>query len=111
MVFAYMMVKRYFEIMDYVDTRDGDLKGCIPDYYEEETLKALEAKLKDIASVTLKLQEDDIDLLTVRKLFDALMNKFPEMAQYLSPTASIVHSQAFESGICKILAGEETLDY
>lgn len=67
----------------------------------------LEGKLKDIESVTLKLQQADIDHLTVRKLFDALMYRFPEMSQYLSPTAHIVHSPAFESGVCKILVGEE----
>ena len=105
-----MMVKRYFQIREYLDTRDSELKLWVPDLYEEKALKELETKLKDIESVTLKLQEEDIDMLSVRKLFDALIKRFPVMAQYLSPTADIVHYQAFESGVCKILVVEESLD-
>jgi len=37
----YMLIKRYFEIIEYVDIRDRYLK----DYYEKETLKAFEGIL------------------------------------------------------------------
>jgi hypothetical protein len=36
-----MLIKRYFEIIEYVDIRDRYLK----DYYEKETLKAFEGIL------------------------------------------------------------------
>ena len=82
----------------------------IPNHLEEEALRNLSSDLKNFESVSLALQEEGIDLLVARRLFDALMDKYPEMERYLSPTASIVHSPAFESGVCKLLQGKEILD-
>jgi hypothetical protein len=43
----------------------------------------------------------------VRKLFDFLIKKYPSIRSKLSQNADIVHSKAFESGIVKILRGEQ----
>ena len=61
-------------------------------------------------SVSKKLQEADINLLTQRKLFDAIILKYPQTREYLGSASRIVHSPNFESGICKIIQGNEDLN-
>lgn len=89
---TFAMVKRFFEILEFIDIRDPELLNLIPYHQEEEDLRALFEDLKNFESVSLKLQEEETDLLVVRRLFDALIEKYSDMKEYLSPKASIVHS-------------------
>jgi len=59
--------------------------------------------LDDLQSVTEKLQSDIIDLADARALFDAVLEKFPVMTQYLAPAADIVNNPNFENAIVKVL--------
>ena len=56
------------------------------------------------------MQEADINLVNQRKLFDAIISKYPQLMEYLGSASRIVHSPNFESGICKIIQGNEDLD-
>jgi DNA-binding transcriptional ArsR family regulator len=53
-------------------------------------------------SVTMQLQKDGIDMHEVRVLFDAIIAEHPNLSRHLSPTADIVHSPHFESGLVKV---------
>jgi hypothetical protein len=63
--------------------------------------------LKVFESVSKKLQQEGVDLLVQRKLFDALILKYPQTMEFLGPASLIVHSSMFESGICKIIENKE----
>ena len=54
-----------------------------------------------------KLQEEGVDFLVQRKLFDALISKYPQTVEFLGPASCIVHSPIFESGICKIIENKQ----
>ena len=61
----------------------------------------LTSHLKNIQSVTLKLQEDSITTVEVRRLFDALILMFNSMCKYLNERAEIVDNPQFEAAISK----------
>ena len=108
---TFSMLKRFFELEEHLDTRDTELIPFIPSRREEQDLRNIMSDLKVFESVTKKLQEADINLLIQRKLFDALISKYPQNREYLGSACLIVHSPKFESGICKIIqGGNEDLD-
>jgi len=108
---TFSMLKRFFELEEHLDTRDTELIPFIPSRREEQDLRNLLSDLKAFESVSKKLQEADINLLIQRKLFDALISKYPQTIEYLGSESRIVHSPKFESGICKIIqGGDEELD-
>ncbi len=107
---TFSMLKRFFELEEHLDTRDSELIPFIPSRREEQDLRILLSDLKVFESVSKKLQEADINLLVQRKLFDALISKYPLTDEYLGPASRIVHSPNFESGICKIIEGGKELD-
>ncbi len=102
---TFKMVERYFKIKEHIDSTDPDLATLLPSPMHDMDLLELYQNMKDFHSVTMKLQEENIDLSDSRYLFDALINKYPTMERYLSPHANIVHSQHFEKGVVKILTG------
>jgi hypothetical protein len=53
--------------------------------------------------VCVKLQAEKRSLPEVRLLFDACVEKYPIMGEYLSPGASIIHSPTFENAVVKVL--------
>lgn len=65
--------------------------------------------LKDLNSVTCKLQDDCTTISDVRKLFDAVIDKFPETSSRLKPDAEIVRDDAFEAAVLKIQEETATL--
>jgi hypothetical protein len=107
---TFSMVKRFFELEEHLDSRDAELIPFIPSRREEQELRNILNDLKVFESVSKKLQEADINLLTHRKLFDAIISKYPQTREYLGSASCIVHSPNFESGICKIIQGNEDLD-
>lgn len=105
---TYDMVARFLEIKDYIKKiidYDEFLEDLFVSLKKQEwiTLEELFTKMQKLNSVMLKLQEENVTLLTVRKLFDYTLKSFPTMETYLSPSAHIVHSPAFESAIVKLL--------
>ena len=107
---TFSMIKRFFELEEHVDSRDAELIPFIPSRREEQELRNILSDLNVFESVSKKLQEADINLLTQRKLFDAIISKYPQTREYLGSASRIVHSPNFESGICKIIQGNEDLD-
>jgi len=105
------MLKRFFELEEHLDIRDPELIPFVPNRQEEQDLRDVQSDLKVFESVSKKLQEAGINLLVQRKLFDALISKYPQTSEYLGSASRIVHSPKFESGICKIIeGGNEVLD-
>ena len=107
---TFSMLKRFFELEEHLDARDTELIAFIPSRHEEQQLRNVLEDLKKFEYVSQKLQEANIDLLVQRKLLDALILEYPQTVEYLGPDSHIVHSPKFESGICKIIQGNEELD-
>ncbi|KAG3090695.1 hypothetical protein PI124_g15959 [Phytophthora idaei] len=59
--------------------------------------------MKDIESISKKLQSDGLTLLQARELFGGLLELNPSFASYLASNAEIVHSPTFESVPVKVL--------
>ncbi|KUF93714.1 hypothetical protein AM588_10004513 [Phytophthora nicotianae] len=99
------MVKRYFELLEFLDADDDDIMELLPSPASNKRLRALFKELKDVESVAKALQGRDTDLLDVRQWFDELIALKPKFATYLGPQAEIVHSPDFESGCVRVLRG------
>ncbi|RLN90823.1 hypothetical protein BBJ28_00012509 [Nothophytophthora sp. Chile5] len=108
---TFAMVKRYFDLKEYLDGDDDDeLTTAMPSRREEKQLKVILGNFKMIESTSKKLQSaDDITLLDVRDLFDALIAQNPEVAHYLDAEAAIVKSVDFERACVNVLLGREGL--
>ncbi|RLN80751.1 hypothetical protein BBJ28_00021062 [Nothophytophthora sp. Chile5] len=86
------MLKEYLD-----DGDDEELTAVMPSRREEKQLKAILDNLKMFESTSKKLQSaDNITLLDVHDLFDALIAQKPEGAHYLDAEAAIVKSVDFE---------------
>ncbi|ETO63928.1 hypothetical protein F444_18438 [Phytophthora nicotianae P1976] len=101
------MVKRYFELLEFLDVDDDDIMELLPSPASNKRLRALFKELKDVESVAKALQGRDTDLLDVRQWFDELLALKPQFATYLGPQAEIVHSPDFESGCVRVLRGRQ----
>ncbi|CAG8529665.1 4164_t:CDS:2 [Acaulospora morrowiae] len=106
---TFAMISRFFELVSYLNEEDKELFKFIPSRSEQNSLKKLLEKLTDFESVSRKIQEDSIDLFTVCCLFDALIDKYPIVEEYLSEHVLIVCNPSFESEICKVITGNENL--
>ncbi|POM77766.1 Hypothetical protein PHPALM_4795, partial [Phytophthora palmivora] len=104
------MVKRYFELKEFLcDDDDDEVVACMPTRREEKQLKAILVNLKMFESTSKKLESaDDVTLLDVRDLFDALIAQKPEVAHYLRADADIVKSPGFERACVNVLLGRES---
>jgi len=102
---AFQMVSRYFQIKDaiYSIVDEGDFEEYMLSIAEDRILSRLLEDMKKLWSVMKKLQDQTINLLDVRILFDRLIESFPSMSYYLAPNSNIVHSAVFESGVVKLL--------
>lgn len=97
------MVNRYFQIVEFVDREDDELADLLPLPAQHKRLKALLDDLKNIESVSKRLQSEEISMWEVRILFDALIALKPTMKGYLGkskPSHCSVHSNA---NLCWIL--------
>jgi hypothetical protein len=87
------MVKRYFELKDFIKSiadEDEYLDDLVHLLQKDKNqLTSLMEKLELLNSVNLKLQENNITLLTVRKLFDHVLKSFPSMISYLARFVSV----------------------
>lgn len=108
---TYDMIERYIQLKPILDTFQNDPK--ILDYLltprEHNDLQILKDNLEKLRSVTIALQRADIDFSDVRILLDEILALYPyeEFKKYLLPSAAIVHSPNFDSGIVKLLQHAE----
>lgn len=103
---AFNMVERFFELVEPIKKlieSEFDETLQLPKKSALENIKGLFDKMKDFNSVMLKLQESNITLLDVRKLFDFTINSYPTMKNYLGSRAEIVFSPDFEAAVVRML--------
>ncbi len=100
------MAKRYQEIRKFVPKSDLELVPYLLTDDEDQKVDLLVSDLADIISVTKTLQDEKIDLLEVRFLFDALILKFPALKSHISQDSDIVANKGFENGIMLCLDGK-----
>ncbi|ETP25892.1 hypothetical protein F441_01293 [Phytophthora nicotianae CJ01A1] len=103
---THAMLRRYFVLRGFLSMDDDELAEFLPSPATHSPFKALLNELSDCESVSLALQGDDVDLLGARDLLDGLIAVKPILKTYIGASANIIHSPAFESGCCKVLAGD-----
>jgi len=99
---TFQMLKRFFEIKDFIDSSDRVLAVNLPSSLELVTLQEVMKDLEEFDSATKLLQDSKRTLLEVRAIFDGLLENYPSMHHYISGESNFVHSPAFENGIFKV---------
>ncbi|GMF10700.1 unnamed protein product [Phytophthora lilii] len=102
----FSMLKRYFRLREFPSADDEELADILPSRTTHRQLEELLSKLRCVESVSKMLQSDGLTLLDARDLFDGLLEVRPSMGKYLAPDADIIHAQAFEAAVVKVLAGK-----
>lgn len=105
---TYLMVQRFFELKQFFDPMNAELAGLMPSATELIRLQHLSEDMSKFQSITMQLQHEGINMYDVRVLFDAVIEEYPDMSKYLSPTAEIVHSRHFETGLVKLIRDGDT---
>jgi hypothetical protein len=77
------MLKRYFQLLEFLDDDDDDIAELMPSRAANKQLRALFQELRDIESVSKALQGTDVDLLDVREWFDELIAAKPQYAPFI----------------------------
>ncbi|KAG3013890.1 hypothetical protein PC120_g13026 [Phytophthora cactorum] len=80
---TFMMLHRYFQLLEHLDKEDGDIADLLPSPACNRHLRALHQELKDVESVSKALQGADVDLLDAREWFDGLSAAKPQYSFYL----------------------------
>lgn len=89
------MMKRFFQIKDFIDTDSDEIAALLPSRFEENKLARMLEELK----VSKKLQKaEGVTLLDARVLLGVLIDKKKATGRYLKADASIVKSPTFERG-------------
>ena len=100
----YDMAKRYIELEPHIKNI-RELEDMVLTTREFRDLGDLMMHLSRFNSITKNLQVQGCSPLTVRAVFDALIEgEYPDMNYYLSLTSDIVNNPDFESGLVKVLA-------
>ena len=69
-------------------------------------LEELRNPLTKFQSITKKLQEDNIDVLTVRALFDNVIDEFSGLEHFLGrDIGTLTHNPDFEIGVLNTIEG------
>ena len=80
-----------------------DLDVLLPYVRENRTIAPPRNKLERLNEVTEALEQEDITVVDVRFLFNIAVDEFPDTANRLRPTASIILNGDLERVIYKIL--------
>ncbi|KAG3002211.1 hypothetical protein PC119_g16410 [Phytophthora cactorum] len=88
---------------------EEDMGDFLPSRATHRKLVTLLVSLRDVESVSKRLQADGMTLLDARDLFDALIEIRPAFANYSAPDANIIHSVAFEKATVKVLASQAAM--
>jgi hypothetical protein len=106
------MIKRYIDLYPILPTCGfgADVLEYIPTAAEHASILELFDDLKFCEELNKVLQTHDhskITLAFVRKSFDRVIQKFPDMSHHLAADADIVHCPDFENAIVKLQSFEE----
>ncbi|RLO06368.1 hypothetical protein DYB28_011580 [Aphanomyces astaci] len=105
---AFCMLTPYSAIKTFIGHMgDNDIDMLRLSPVEERKVDALLVVLGDLNSITLALQNEECTVFDVRRIFDTVVEDYPDAARRLGETADIVHYPGFESGVVKILRGNE----
>ncbi|POM71659.1 Hypothetical protein PHPALM_11737 [Phytophthora palmivora] len=102
---TFNMLQRYVKIRDAIKMVTA-VEDLLPRPSTHRKIVQLVEKLKDLDSVCINLQKEDRTLADVRLLFDAVASKYPATANYLQPSARIIHSPVFESAVVKLVSDQ-----
>ncbi|ETO62560.1 hypothetical protein F444_19540 [Phytophthora nicotianae P1976] len=101
---TFMMLHRYFELLEHLDTTDDEIADLLPSASCNRRLRAFLKELMDVESVSKALQGTNVNLLDVREWFDGLIGIKPQYADYLGTA----HIPDFGSGCVRVLRGNTT---
>ncbi|KAG3085237.1 hypothetical protein PI125_g19285 [Phytophthora idaei] len=99
---TFAMLDRYVRLRRILSADDDEMADLLLSRSTHRSLQTLLEEMKDIESISKKIQSDGLTLLQARELFDRLLELKPSFASYLASNAEIVHSPAFESGAVKL---------
>jgi hypothetical protein len=111
---TFIMLGRFFELMDPINkliATEFDETIVLPIRSVQASIKELYVKLKGLNSVMLELQKPNINLHSVRVLFDYTITEYPTMSYYLKERADIVFSPDFEAAVVKLLKEVDFISY
>ena len=83
---TFSMVKRYFDLLPFLDRDDEDIAELLP---SPSTNKKLEMLLEMVESVSKRLQSYSVTMRDLRILFDGLIKEKPLLRGYLGKNASL----------------------
>ena len=104
------MVERYLSIKDYLVHFDEQILVEFLLTPREMYLKLLNTRIKMFESVTKALQDEEIDIGSIRALFNDLLKQIPELDEYhnhLHSDSSVVNCVDFENAIVKFQDSNE----
>ncbi|KAH9135418.1 hypothetical protein LEN26_006419 [Aphanomyces euteiches] len=109
---TFMMIQRCMQIKDFLPLLgNSDIMEMLPGPHQQPrddaAVEELLVLLKDLESISKKLQDETSNLSTVRYCFDAVIEEHPETSSRLAPLATIVACPEFENVIVKILIGQD----
>ncbi|KAG2800607.1 hypothetical protein PC112_g20404 [Phytophthora cactorum] len=99
---TFATVDRYVRLREFLSADDGEIADLLLPRSTHRSLQTLLEEMKDIESISKKLQSDGLTLLLARELFGGLLELKPSFASYLASNAEIVDSPAFDSGAVKV---------
>ena len=103
---TYSMFSRFFELTDFFNPLDRELTPYLLSPNELFLLEELRNPLTKFQSITKKLQEDHIDVLTVRALFDNVIDEFSGLEHFLGrDIGTLTHYPDFEIGVLNTIEG------
>jgi hypothetical protein len=80
------MLKRYFRLREYLSADDEDLADYLPSRTTHRKLSVLLESLRDVESVSKRLQVDGLNLLDARDLCDGPLRFVPRSRRILVST-------------------------
>lgn len=101
----YDMAKRYLRIESKVKEIEA-VEELVLTPSKRRLLDELMGHLKKFQSITKCLQRKGVSAKEVRLVFDAIIDDYPEMDEYLDSNANIVNNPDFENGLFKIMSKE-----
>jgi hypothetical protein len=103
---TYAMIKRYVQFHEIIMDHYRDLRLDVNLLLTEEEyvqLRSFYEELNEINEGTVVLQTETFTVLRMRILFDYLIEKYPDLEEYLAPNANIVRDEVFETGLANIM--------